>query len=96
MYERLVATKSPAKNPTRAEHAASMSAYIAAGEKLAAKTGNRGSVRLDGNGNLHPEILAAFRDKGFYVFEGVIDAQELDVLRAEANNMIELVGVPKG
>ncbi len=96
MNERLVATKSSAKNPTRAEHAASMSAYIAAGENLAAKTGNRGPVRLDGNGNLHPEILAAFRDKGFYVFEGVIDAQELDVLRAEANNMIERAPVRKG
>ncbi|MFP6772307.1 MAG: phytanoyl-CoA dioxygenase family protein [Alphaproteobacteria bacterium] len=92
MNERLIATNSP----TRAEHAASMADYIAKGEQLAAKAGNRGPVRLDGSGKLHPEILAAFRDKGFYVFEGVIDAHELEVLRGEANNMIERAPVRKG
>jgi hypothetical protein len=73
-----------------------MADYIAKGEQLAAKAGNRGPVRLDGSGKLHPEILAAFRDKGFYVFEGVIDAHELEVLRGEANNMIERAPVRKG
>ncbi len=75
--------------PTRAEHAAGMAAYIAEGERLGRAAGNRGPVRFDANGQLHPDILEAFREQGFYVFEGVIDPGELEALRADANNMID-------
>ncbi|MBT4491423.1 MAG: phytanoyl-CoA dioxygenase [Rhodospirillaceae bacterium] len=76
-------------SPTRAEHAAGMAEYRAEGARLAKQLGNRGPVRFDENGKLHPDILAAYWEKGFYVFEGVIDAAELEELRADANNMIE-------
>ncbi len=82
--------------PSRAEHAAGMAAYMREGERLAREMGNRGPVRFDANGKLHPDILAAFQGKGFYVFEGVIDAGELAELRADADNMIERAPVRPG
>jgi hypothetical protein len=75
--------------PTAAEHAASMVDYMHAGEQLAADIGNRGPVRFGPGGKLHPDILAAFQLHGFYVFEGVVSAEEIEELRAGANNMIE-------
>ncbi|MDP6563406.1 MAG: phytanoyl-CoA dioxygenase family protein [Alphaproteobacteria bacterium] len=75
--------------PTRAEHAAGMAEYLRQGERLAREAGNRGPVRLDAQGELHPNILDAYWEKGFYVFERVIGRSELDELRADADNMIE-------
>ena len=66
-----------------------MAGYIAQGEIRGAATGNRGPVRLDEHGKLHADIRNAYREKGFYIFEGLIEAEELDILRAEANNMID-------
>ena len=42
------------QNLSRAEHAAGMGAYRAAGERLAAEIGNRGPLRLTDDGALHP------------------------------------------
>ena len=73
---------------SRAEHAAGMSAYRAAGEKLAAEIGNRGPLRLTDDGALHPDILAAYWRHGYYIFEGVIDPAEVAALQADAQNML--------
>ena len=89
-----LATPSPA--PSRAEHAAGMSAYLKAGEARARAIGNRGPLRLDAEGGLHPEILEAFRQHGFYLFEGVIGGPEVDALRGEANEMLERAPVRPG
>ncbi len=78
-----------ANAPTRAEHAAGMVEYISEGQRLGRGIGNRGPVRYDAQGKLHPDILEAYWKHGFYVFEGVIEQAELDELRADANNMIE-------
>ena len=78
-----------APTPTRAEHVAGLAAYFEEGARLAQAAGNRGPVRFDGQRKLHPDILKAFWEKGFYIFEGVIDASEVEELRADANNMIE-------
>ena len=75
--------------PTRAEHAAGMAAYQEEGLRLAAEIGNRGPIRLTDDGRLHPDILAAYWRQGFYVFEGLVDGDELAELRRDANEMLE-------
>ena len=62
------------------EHAASMADYLAAGKERALALGNRGPLRLTDDGNLHPDILAAYQAHGFYVFEGLIEESELGEL----------------
>jgi hypothetical protein len=56
---------------------AAMQAYLQAGERRAFGLGNRGPIRFDANGKLHPDILDAYWRTGFYVFEGVLDPGEL-------------------
>ncbi len=82
--------------PTRAEHAAGMAGYVRAGERLAKAIGNRGPVRLDTQGGLHRDILDAYWKAGFYVFEGVIGPNEIGVLRADIDMMIERAPVRRG
>ncbi|MEC7303493.1 MAG: phytanoyl-CoA dioxygenase family protein, partial [Pseudomonadota bacterium] len=48
-----------------------------------------GPLRLGDDGKLHPDILEAFQTQGFYIFEGVIDADEIAALRHDANVMLE-------
>jgi len=81
--------------PTRGEHAAEMADYIRDGERRAREIGNRGPVRLDTNGKLHPDIVEAYWQQGFYVFEGVIGPDELNELRAGVDTMVERAPVTK-
>ncbi len=74
---------------TRAEHDAGMREYRRAGERLAAEINNRGPLRLTEDGQLHPDILAAYWKHGYYIFEGVIDAQEVAALQRDAMDMLE-------
>ncbi len=82
-------TIAPPKPLTQAAHAAGMAAYQREGVRLAAEIGNRGPLRLGGDGKLHPDIVAAYRKHGYYIFEGVIDPNEIDALRADAQTMID-------
>ncbi|WP_281019087.1 MULTISPECIES: phytanoyl-CoA dioxygenase family protein [unclassified Minwuia] len=68
---------------TAEEHASGMAAYITAGERRALALGNRGPIRLDSSGGLHPDILAAYREHGFYVFQDAIGPEELADLRGD-------------
>ena len=86
----------PETEPTRAEHAARIAAYLSAGEKRARGLANRGPMRFGPDGGLHPDILAAYWKHGFYVFEGVIGEAELGELRADADMMIERAPVRPG
>ncbi len=79
----------PVTSPTRAEHAAGLAAYQKEGLRIAAEIGNRGPIRLTDGGRLHPDILAAYWRHGFYVFEGLIDGDEVAELRRDANEMLE-------
>ncbi|MGD9752818.1 MAG: phytanoyl-CoA dioxygenase family protein [Acidimicrobiia bacterium] len=81
---------------TREEHAAAMADYVRAGEERARALANRGPVRYDEHGRLHPDILAAYWEHGFYVFEGVVGEAELAELRADATAMIDGAPVRKG
>ncbi len=81
---------------TREAHQAAMADYLVAGEARAAALGNRGPLRRDAAGKLHPDIVASYWQHGFYVFEGVIDPREVEELRAGVGEMIERAPVRKG
>jgi hypothetical protein len=66
-----------------------MQAYFREGEARAMALGNRGPIRLTDDGRLHPDIVAAYKRVGFYVFEGVLDAGELSELDADFHAMVE-------
>lgn len=51
--------------------------YFDAGRQRALDLSNRGPVRFIGDGALHPDIVEAYWRTGFYVFEGLIDDDEL-------------------
>lgn len=52
--------------------------YFDDGRSRAMSLGNRGPVHFIGDGALHPDIVEAYWRTGFYVFEGLIDHDELD------------------
>ncbi|MBT4491361.1 MAG: phytanoyl-CoA dioxygenase, partial [Rhodospirillaceae bacterium] len=68
---------------------AAMAAYFAQGEKKALALGNRGPIRYDGLGNIHPDILEAYWRCGFYVFEDVLGANELADIEADLQQILE-------
>lgn len=74
---------------TAAEHAAAMSEYILQGQARARTLGNRGPLRHDSDGKLAKDILSAFKEHGFYVFENLIEADEIDALRSDVQDIIE-------
>ncbi len=74
---------------------AAMHAYCAAGAARAYALGNRGPLRFDINGRVHPEILAAYWRCGFYVFEGVLKADELADIEADFKDILARLPVEK-
>lgn len=80
---------------TREGHAAGMAVYQAEGLRVAKEIGNRGPVRFDEHGRLHPDIEAAYWRHGFYVFEGVVSQAEIADLRRDAMEMLERAPVDK-
>ena len=77
-----------ASSLTAEEHASGMATYFAAGERRALELGNRGPIELDGSGRLHPDIVTAYREHGFYVFENAIGSEELADLRADIDQTL--------
>lgn len=69
--------------PTAEQHIEAMHAYVDAGVARACELNNRGPVRLTAEGKLAPEILAAYWEHGFYVFEGLVDPDEIELLRRD-------------
>ena len=82
--------------PTAAEHAASMAEYMRDGERRGRAIGNRGPVRFASGNVLVDEILEAYWEHGFYVFENVVEAEELEELRAAMAEMLSRAPVAKG
>tara|TARA_B100001179_G_scaffold181928_1_gene137307 strand:+ start:127 stop:1311 length:1185 start_codon:yes stop_codon:yes gene_type:complete len=76
------------------QHAAAMADYLAERSDAATALGSRGPVRYDADGNLHPDILAEFETNGFYIFEGVIDRDEVTELRNAVEDTIERAPSP--
>lgn len=71
-------------------------AYLQAGEARARALGNRGPLRFGADGRLAPEIVAAYRETGFFVFEGVLDAEELSDLDADLDRVLDRTPVCEG
>ena len=61
--------------------------YLIEGQEAAKKIPNRGPIRFDDEGQLHPDIRAAYSDYGFYIFEAAITAEELADLEHDLNAM---------
>jgi len=65
-----------------------MADYVEAGAERALRLGNRGPARFDANGKLHSDILDAYWQHGFYVFEGLVEAAEVKELRADVEYLL--------
>ncbi|MBT5265775.1 MAG: phytanoyl-CoA dioxygenase [Rhodospirillaceae bacterium] len=70
--------------------------YLQAGEKKAYEIGNRGPVRRDASGAIHPDILEAYWRCGFYVFEDVLGADELADIEADLKNILDRLPSKQG
>ena len=75
---------------------AAMQAYLREGGERAMALGNRGPIRFDAAGSLHPDILAAFSRCGFYVFENVLGTDELADIEADFHDIVQRLPVEKG
>jgi hypothetical protein len=62
--------------------------YFEAGVERARALGNRGPLRFEGDGRLATEIREAIDEIGFYVFDGLVDAAELDELDADVDALL--------
>ncbi|MEK9595020.1 MAG: phytanoyl-CoA dioxygenase family protein [Rhodospirillaceae bacterium] len=67
---------------------AAMIAYRADGTARALAMDNRGPIRFDQDGCLDAAILDAYRRHGFYIFEGVLDAEECTEIEAELADLL--------
>jgi hypothetical protein len=75
---------------------AAMDAYLAEGAQRAAALGNRGPIRFDAQGRVHPDILDAYWRCGFYVFEGVIGVEELAEIEADVRGVLDRLPARQG
>jgi ectoine hydroxylase-related dioxygenase (phytanoyl-CoA dioxygenase family) len=62
---------------------AAMRAYCEDGRQRAMALGNRGPIRFTATGKLQSDILEAYSQCGFYVFEGVLNPDELADIEAD-------------
>lgn len=59
------------------------------GERRAMATGNRGPLRVDADGRVDADILDAYWRNGFYVFEGLLGADEMADLQREFHELTD-------
>ena len=69
------------------EQADAMRTYLLEGQAAALALPNRGPLRFSESGALADEIRAAYSEYGFYVFENVLSAEELDDIKADLDAM---------
>ena len=70
-----------------------MELYLKEGEKKALDLNNRGPIKFDDNGNLCKEIRKSYSEYGFYIFENVIDPNELNDTKEDLENGGPVYGV---
>ena len=68
--------------------AADIKTYCDEGTERALALGNRGPLLFDQHGNVDEEILRAYHEIGFYVFEQAVSTEEISEIRAELNNVL--------
>lgn len=81
---------------TADEHAQTMRAYLATGEQRALALPNRGPILYDHNGAIHADILDAYWSYGFYILEGVLNAEELADIETDLKAMMSRFPVSRG
>ncbi len=69
------------------DDADAMRAYLTAGQEKALQLDNRGPIRFDSEGRLDASIVEAYSKYGFYIFENVLDADELEDIKADLDAM---------
>ena len=77
------------------QHETALQAYLRDGESRAMELGNRGPIRLDRDGALHPDIAEAYWRNGFYVFEDVLQEAELADIEADVQEILSRLPVAK-
>jgi hypothetical protein len=70
-----------------------MQAYFRKGHEHALALPNRGPIRFTSGGRLHPDILSAYEEFGFYVLEGVVAPTELAELKSDYLDIAERLPV---
>jgi len=83
------------KNQSEKEDS-SIQTYLKDGERRAMNLGNRGPIRFDNDGQLSAEIRNAYSDIGFYVFENVIESEELNDLENHFHTILDNLPQKKG
>lgn len=78
------------------EEEARWQSYCEEGRARALSLGNRGPVRFDAKGVLAPDIVEAFKEHGFYVFEGVMKPEEVADFHEEFQNLLDHAPAFKG
>ena len=87
---------SPTKGVDYGSEQAAMQAYLRDGETRAATLGNRGPIRFTAAGELHPDIVEAYWRCGFYVFEGVLEADELLDIERDLHEILDRLPAERG
>ncbi|MDV3051068.1 MAG: phytanoyl-CoA dioxygenase family protein [Planktomarina sp.] len=69
------------------DDAQAMRQYLLDGQQRAMALPNRGPIRFDDNGAIHQDILQAYSEYGFYIFENVFNGEELADIKADLQSM---------
>ncbi len=70
--------------------------YLADGERRALALPNRGPLRFVGSGALAPDIREAYWRYGFYIFESVLEDDELAEIRADLERLRRRLPIRRG
>jgi len=73
-----------------------MADYMREGVRREREIGNRGRIRFASGNVLAADILDAYWRHGYYVFEDVIDAEELTELRAAVADTLARAPIGRG
>ena len=84
-----ISTSQQGQKLSASEYSKRMEQYADEGMERAHELGNRGRIRFDDEGHIHPEIIDAYWEKGFYVFENVLTNSEIAELRNDINDLID-------
>jgi ectoine hydroxylase-related dioxygenase (phytanoyl-CoA dioxygenase family) len=69
------------------DEADAMKAYLVNGEKNALALGNRGPIAFHENGDLSSTIKEAYSKNGFYIFESVLNNEEVEDIKEDLENL---------
>jgi len=69
------------------DDAAAMKAYLIEGQAKALALPNRGPLIFEADGSVHRDILNAYSEYGFYIFENLLSEEELEDIRNDLAKM---------